>query len=61
MLCVTNTFRHNKSGATATEYATLIVSVALAIAAGPQTLGGGITDLFNSVRTTFAKVTMLTL
>jgi Flp pilus assembly pilin Flp len=39
MLCVINTFRRNESGATATQYATLIVFVALAIAAGPQTLG----------------------
>jgi Flp pilus assembly pilin Flp len=61
MLCVINTFRRNESGATATEYAMLIVFVALAIAAGAQTLGGGITNLFNSVSTTLTGVTMPTL
>ena len=58
MLCLINTFRRNESGATATEYAMLIVFVALAIAAGAQTLGGGITDLFNRVNTTLTGVTM---
>jgi Flp pilus assembly pilin Flp len=29
MFCLINTFRHNESGATATEYAMLIVFVAL--------------------------------
>jgi pilus assembly protein Flp/PilA len=55
------TFRRNESGATATEYAMLIVFVALAIAAGAQTLGGGVTNLFNEVSTTLTNVTMPTL
>ena len=58
MFCLINTFRHNESGATATEYAMLIVFVALAIAVGAQTLGGGVTDLFNKVSTTLTGVTM---
>jgi len=61
MFSLINTFRHDESGATATEYAMLIVFVALAIAVGAQTLGGGITDLFNSVKTTLTGVTMPTL
>ena len=40
ILCMVNTFRRNENGATATEYAMLIVFVALAIATGAQTLGG---------------------
>ena len=60
MLCLIKTFRRNDSGATATEYAMLIVFVALAIAVGAQTLGTGITDLFNRVNTTLTSVTMPT-
>jgi pilus assembly protein Flp/PilA len=58
MLCLINRFRRNESGATATEYAMLIVFVALAIAVGAQTLGNGITDLFNRVNTTLTNVNM---
>ena len=54
-------FLADESGATAIEYAALIVFVALALAAGPQTLGDGITDLLNSARTSLARVTMPTL
>jgi Flp pilus assembly pilin Flp len=39
----------------------LTVFAALAIAVGAQTLGGGITDLFNKVSTSLASVTMPTL
>ena len=39
-------FRHDESGATATEYAMLIVFVALAIAVGAQAFGTALTDLF---------------
>jgi Flp pilus assembly pilin Flp len=52
-------YRH-EGGATATEYAMLIVFVALAIAVGAQTLGGGITDLFNRVNNTLTTVNMPT-
>jgi len=58
MLSLIQMFRRNESGATATEYAMLIVFVALAIAVGAQTLGNGITDLFNRVNTTLTGVTM---
>jgi Flp pilus assembly pilin Flp len=58
MLRLIHAFRRNESGATATEYAMLIVFVALAIAAGAQTLGGGVTNLFNRVTNTLANVNM---
>ena len=61
MLRLIKTFRRNESGATATEYAMLIVFIALAIAGGAQILGGGITNLFNTVSTTLTGVTMPTL
>ena len=61
MLSLINRFRRDESGATATEYAMLIVFVALAIAVGAQTLGGGITNLFNTVSTTLQAVNMPTL
>jgi Flp pilus assembly pilin Flp len=44
MLSLIKRFHRQESGATATEYAMLIVFVALAIAVGAQTLGGGITN-----------------
>ena len=47
MLSLINRFRGDERGASATEYAMLIVFVALAIAVGAQTLGTDITDLFN--------------
>jgi Flp pilus assembly pilin Flp len=53
-------FYRHESGATATEYAMLIVFVALAIAVGAQTLGSGITDLFNRVNNTLTSVNMPT-
>jgi pilus assembly protein Flp/PilA len=61
MLSLINRFRRDESGATATEYAMLIVFVALAIAVGAQTLGGGITNLFNTVSNTLQTVNMPTL
>jgi len=44
-------FRRDERGATATEYALLIVFVALAIAFGAQTLGQGISNLFSQIGT----------
>jgi pilus assembly protein Flp/PilA len=44
-------FRDDERGATATEYALLIVFVALAIAAGASTLGTGISNLFSQLGT----------
>jgi len=60
MFGLINRFRRNESGATATEYAMLIVFVALAIAVGAQTLGNGITNLFDRVNATLTSVNMPT-
>jgi pilus assembly protein Flp/PilA len=42
-------FHRDERGATATEYALLIVFVALAIAVGAQTLGNGLNSLFSQI------------
>jgi pilus assembly protein Flp/PilA len=55
-----NRFRVDDHGATATEYAMLIVFVALAVAVGATALGGGINALFNNVTTTLTGVTIPT-
>jgi len=44
-------FRRDERGATATEYAMLIVFVAAAIAAGANVLGTGINNLLNQIGT----------
>ena len=53
-------FRSDEDGATATEYAMLIVFVALAIAVGAQTLGNDLTNLFTQVGTTLNNITIPT-
>jgi pilus assembly protein Flp/PilA len=60
MFRLINGYRSDERGATATEYAMLIVFIALAIAAGAETLGKGITGLFNSVATTLTGIQMPT-
>jgi len=50
-------YRHD-SGATATEYAMLVVFIALAIAVGAQALGGGLSNLLNNVASTLSGVTI---
>jgi len=60
MLSLINRFRIDERGVSATEYAMLIVFVALAIAVGAQTLGNNITDLFTKVGTTLSGVTIPT-
>ncbi len=49
--------RSDERGATATEYAMLIVFVALAIAVGAQALGNDLNDLFQRVGATLTGVT----
>lgn len=56
MLRLINRFRVDERGASATEYAMLLVFVALAIAAGAQTVGTDLTDLFNRVGTTLTGI-----
>lgn len=57
MLRLINRFRRDERGATATEYAMLIVFIALAVAVGATTLGGGINTLFDKVGTELTGVT----
>ena len=58
MHSLTSRFYRDESGATATEYAMLIVFVALAIAVGAQAFGGALTDLFTRAGTTLTGIQM---
>jgi len=49
MRSVINRFRRDERGDTATEYAMLLVFIALAIAVGANVLGGGINTLFTNI------------
>jgi len=60
MLGLLSAFRRDENGATATEYAMLIVFVALAIALGAQALGNDITNLLKSVGTALSNITLPT-
>jgi pilus assembly protein Flp/PilA len=60
MPSLTSRFRNDDSGATATEYAMLIVFVALAIAVGAQALGNDLNNLFSSVGATLTNITIPT-
>jgi Flp pilus assembly pilin Flp len=51
-------FYRHEGGATATEYAMLVVFIALAIAVGAQALGGGLSNLLNNVASTISGVTI---
>ena len=60
MLSLIHGYRKDERGASATEYAMLIVFVALAIAVGAQTVGTDLNDLFNKVGTTLTGITVPT-
>jgi Flp pilus assembly pilin Flp len=60
MLSLISGYLGDEQGASATEYAMLIVFVALAIAVGAQTLGTDLTDLFDRVGTALTGVTVPT-
>jgi pilus assembly protein Flp/PilA len=47
-------FLRHERGATATEYAMLLVFIALAIATGAQAFSGGLNSWFSKVSTTIA-------
>jgi pilus assembly protein Flp/PilA len=47
----------DERGATATEYALLVVFVALAIAVGANVLGGGISNLLNAIGLQLSNIT----
>ena len=51
-----NRFRRDERGATATEYALMVVFIALAIAVGANTLGTSISNLFSNIGTEISKV-----
>ena len=51
MFKIITRFRRDEGGATATEYAMLIVFIALAIAVGAQTLGNDLNTLFTNIGT----------
>jgi len=57
MLSLISRFRRDERGATATEYAMLIVFIALAVAVGATALGGGINTLFTKVGAELTAVT----
>ena len=56
MLSLLKRFHRHERGATAVEYAMLVVFIALAIAVGAQTLGTNLSDMFNNVGTTLKSV-----
>ena len=58
MHSLTTRWRRDDSGATATEYAMLIVFVALAITVGAQALGTDLTNLFSKVGGTLSGITI---
>ena len=60
MFRLIKSYRKDDSGASATEYAMLIVFVALAIAVGAQTLGTDLTNLFQNVGAALTGVTIPT-
>ena len=47
-------FLRNERGATATEYAMLVVFIALAVATGAQAFSGGLNTWFRAVSTSIA-------
>ena len=49
-------FRRDDRGATATEYALLIVFIALAIAVGANILGQNISTLFSNIGTEISNI-----
>jgi len=56
MLSLSKRFYRNERGATATEYAMLIVFISLAIAVGAQTLGTDLSNMFSNVGNTLSQI-----
>ena len=50
-------FRRDERGATATEYALLVVFIALAVAVGANVLGAGISNLLNAIGNQLSAIT----
>jgi pilus assembly protein Flp/PilA len=60
MLSLFRKFRRHERGATATEYAMLIVFIALALAVGAEALGTGLKGLFTNVAGELTGITLPT-
>ena len=60
MFRLVNRFYRHEGGATATEYAMLVVFIALAVAVGAQALGGGLSNLLTNIASTVTNVTIPT-
>ena len=58
MLSWINGYRSDERGATATEYAMLIVFVALAVVIGAQAFSTGLNTLFTNIGTTLSGITV---
>lgn len=58
MFSLLHKFHRHERGATAVEYAMLVVFVALAIAVGAQTLGNGIVGIFTNMAGTITGIPM---
>ena len=56
MLSLINRFRVDERGATATEYAMLIVFIALAVVIGAQAFSTGLNALFTNIGTVLTSV-----
>ena len=56
MLSLINRFYRHDDGATATEYAMLVVFIALAVAAGAEALGTGLSGLLTNTASTLTNV-----
>ena len=57
MLSLIKAFRKDERGASATEYAMLIVFIALVVAVGAQALGTDLSNLFTTIGTTINGAT----
>ena len=58
MLGFFNRYRQDERGASATEYAMLIVFVALAVVIGAQAFSTGLNTLFTNIGTTLSGITV---
>jgi len=58
MLSLIERFHRHERGATAVEYAMLVVFIALAIAVGAQTLGTDLNNMFSNVGAKLANITI---
>jgi pilus assembly protein Flp/PilA len=58
MLSLLKRFHRHERGATAVEYAMLVVFIALAIAVGAQTLGTDLGNMFSNVGEKLANITI---